>query len=65
MPGLCGGLDKGIAVTDVDTMNDAGKVAGKPSSLTEFSKADYGFLADYRLSLNEAAAKEAWTNDFA
>ncbi len=62
---LYGGLDKGIAVTDVDRMNGALKAAGKPSSLTVFSQADQGLLADYRPSYNEAAAKERSTKALA
>ena len=62
---LGGGLDKGIAVTDVDRINGALKAAGKPSSLTVFSQADHDFLADYRPSYNEAAANERWTKALA
>jgi carboxymethylenebutenolidase len=58
--GLYGGLDKGIPVSDVDRMNAALKAARKPSSIKLFPQADHGFLADYRPSYNEAAAKEAW-----
>lgn len=58
--GLYGGLDKGIPVADVERMNAALKAAGKPSSLTVFPQADHGFLADYRPSYNDAAAKEGW-----
>jgi carboxymethylenebutenolidase len=41
-------------------MNAALKAARKPSSIKLFPQADHGFLADYRPSYNEAAAKEAW-----
>lgn len=62
---LYGGLDKGIAVTDVDRMNGALNATGKPSSLPVFSRANHGFLADYRPSYNEAAANERWTKALA
>jgi carboxymethylenebutenolidase len=58
--GLYGGLDKGIPVADVERMDAALKAAGRLSSLTVFPQADHGFLADYRPSYNEAAAKEGW-----
>ncbi len=54
------GLDKGIPVADVERMDAALKAAGRLSSLTVFPQADHGFLADYRPSYNEAAAKEGW-----
>jgi carboxymethylenebutenolidase len=58
--GLYGGLDKGIPVADVNAMNAALKAAKKPSIAKLFPQADHGFLADYRPSYNEAAAKAAW-----
>ncbi|MHA6768372.1 dienelactone hydrolase family protein [Sphingobium ummariense] len=61
--GQYGALDKGIPVTDVEAMRAALKAAGKspPDSLTVYEGADHGFMADYRPSYNEAAAKQAWT----
>ncbi len=58
--GLYGALDKGIPVIDVDAMNAALKAAGKPSSIQLYPAADHGFLADYRPSYNDTAAKDAW-----
>jgi carboxymethylenebutenolidase len=63
--GNYGALDKGIPVKDVDAMNAALKAAGKPSSITLYPTADHGFLADYRPSYNEAAAKDAWAKALA
>jgi carboxymethylenebutenolidase len=63
--GQYGGRDKGIPLTDVDTMNAALKAAKKPSSIKVWAEADHGFLADYRPSYNEAAAKEAWAEGLA
>jgi carboxymethylenebutenolidase len=60
--GLYGALDKGIPVADVEKMNAALKVAGDPSFIRLFPEADHGFLADYRPSFNEAAAKEGWAD---
>lgn len=60
--GQYGGLDKGIPVADVETMRAALKKAGKspPDAITVYPEADHGFMADYRPSYNEAAAKAAW-----
>ncbi len=58
--GLYGDLDKGIPVADVEKMNAALKAANDPGHIRLFEGADHGFLADYRPSFNEAAAKEAW-----
>ncbi len=60
--GQYGGLDKGIPVADVETMRAALTKAGKspPDAVTVYPEADHGFMADYRPSYNEAAAKEAW-----
>lgn len=43
-------------------MRAALKKAGKspPDAITVYPEADHGFMADYRPSYNEAAAKEAW-----
>lgn len=60
--GQYGGLDKGIPVADVDAMRAALKKAGKspPDAITLYPQADHGFMADYRPSYNEPAAKAAW-----
>ena len=60
--GQYGGLDKGIPVADVEAMRAALMKAGKspPDAITVYPEADHGFMADYRPSYNEAAAKEAW-----
>lgn len=63
--GLYGALDKGIPVSDVDTMNAALKAAGKPSMIKLFAGADHGFLADYRPSYNMAAAQQGWQDALA
>jgi carboxymethylenebutenolidase len=58
--GLYGGQDKGIPVADVAQMNAALKKAKQKSMIAVYDQADHGFLADYRPSYNEAAAKDAW-----
>jgi len=60
--GQYGALDKGIPVADVEKMRAALKIAGKspPDAITVHPGADHGFMADYRPSYNEAAAKAAW-----
>lgn len=60
--GQYGALDQGIPVADVDKMKAALKIAGKspPDAITIYPEADHGFMADYRPSYNEAAAKAAW-----
>jgi carboxymethylenebutenolidase len=63
--GQYGSLDKGIPLADVAAMNAALKAAKKPSSIKIFDGADHGFLADYRPSYNEAAAKAAWAEGLA
>lgn len=63
--GLYGARDKGIPVADVEAMNAALKAAKKPSAIHLYSEADHGFLADYRPSYNEAAARSAWSRALA
>lgn len=63
--GLYGELDKGIPVADTEKMNAALKAAKKPSHIKVFAGADHGFLADYRPSYNEAAAKQGWADGVA
>ena len=59
--GLYGALDKGIPLSQVDAMRAALKAAGDmKSEIIVYPDADHGFLADYRPSYNEAAAKDAW-----
>ena len=58
--GQYGGMDKGIPGSDVKAMNDALKAAGSASHITVYPEADHGFMADYRPSYNEPAAKAAW-----
>lgn len=60
--GQYGALDKGIPVADVDAMRAALTKAGKspPDAITVHAGAEHGFMADYRPSYNEAAAKAAW-----
>jgi carboxymethylenebutenolidase len=60
--GQYGGKDRGIPVSDVEAMRAKLKAAGNAkSSLTVYPEAEHGFMADYRPSYNEAAAKAAWT----
>ncbi len=63
--GLYGARDKGIPVADVEAMNAALKAAKKPSSIHLYPEADHGFLADYRPSYNEAAARDGWSRALA
>ncbi len=58
--GLYGALDKGIPVADVEKMGAALKAAKSKSTIKLYPAADHGFLADYRPSYNEAAAKDGW-----
>ena len=60
--GQYGELDKGIPLADVEAMRAALVKAGKspPDSITVHAGADHGFMADYRPSYNETAAKAAW-----
>ncbi len=59
--GLYGELDKGIPVSEGEEMRAALKAAGDTKSeIVVYPGADHGFLADYRPSYNEAAAKQAW-----
>jgi carboxymethylenebutenolidase len=61
MLGLYGELDKGIQQSQIDAMRQALKEAGDTKSeIVVYPGADHGFLADYRPSYNEAAAKDAW-----
>ena len=61
MLGLYGELDKGIQSSQVDAMRAALKAAGDTKSeIIVYPGADHGFLADYRPSYNESAAKDAW-----
>lgn len=65
--GQYGALDKGIPVADIEAMRAALKTAGKspPDAITVHQGADHGFMADYRPSYNEAAAKQAWSETLA
>lgn len=63
--GLYGGLDKGIPAADVEAMNAALKAAKKPSTIHVYPQADHGFLADYRPSYNEEAARDGWSRALA
>lgn len=65
--GQYGALDKGIPVADIEAMRAALKRAGKspPDAITVHQGADHGFMADYRPSYNEAAAKQAWSETLA
>ena len=66
MLGLYGELDKGIASSQIDAMRAALAAAGdSKSEIVVYPGADHGFLADYRPSYNEAAAKDAWARSLA
>ncbi|MDZ4738835.1 MAG: dienelactone hydrolase family protein [Alphaproteobacteria bacterium] len=66
MLGLYGELDKGIASSQIDAMRAALAAAGDiKSEIVVYPGADHGFLADYRPSYNEAAAKDAWARALA
>lgn len=60
--GQYGALDKGIPVADVEAMRTKLSMAGKspPDTITVYPGADHGFMADYRPSYNEQAARAAW-----
>lgn len=62
--GLYGGKDRGIPVSDVETMAAALAAAANPvakaSMVVLYAEADHGFLADYRPSYSEPAARDAW-----
>lgn len=60
--GQYGERDKGIPLADVEAMRAALTRAGKspPDAITVHAGADHGFMADYRPSYHEAAAKAAW-----
>jgi len=61
MVGLYGGLDRGITAEHVTAMRDALKLAGDTKTeIYVYPEAEHGFLADYRPSYNEPAAKDAW-----
>ncbi len=59
--GLYGALDKGIPQKDVEKMRTALAAAKSKSKLVVFPTAEHGFLADYRPSYNESAARDGWT----
>ncbi|HTH27672.1 MAG TPA: dienelactone hydrolase family protein [Sphingobium sp.] len=58
--GQYGGRDHGIPLSDVEAMNKALGQAGGKSRITVYPEADHGFMADYRPSYNEQAAKASW-----
>lgn len=58
--GLYGETDKGIPLTQVEAMRAAIKAANDGSEIIVYPGADHGFLADYRPTYNEQAAKDAW-----
>jgi carboxymethylenebutenolidase len=60
--GQYGALDKGIPLADIEKVKAALKQAGKspPDDITVYPGAEHGFMADYRPSYDEAAAKAAW-----
>lgn len=52
--------DKGISLSSVQMMNDALKAGGTPSHIIVEADSQHGFMADYRQSYNEVAARDAW-----
>ncbi len=63
--GLYGGLDKGIAPTDIEQMRTALAAAHSKSEIIVYPDAEHAFNADYRPSYNEAAAKDGWNKTLA
>ncbi|MBI3675981.1 MAG: dienelactone hydrolase family protein [Proteobacteria bacterium] len=60
--GMYGGLDKGIPVSDVTSMQAAlAKADQTKDRLEVFMDAGHGFFADYRSSYNEKDARQAWS----
>lgn len=60
--GEYGALDKGIPQTDIDATRAKLAAAHSLSKIEVFEGAEHGFLADYRPSYNEAAARKAWSD---
>jgi carboxymethylenebutenolidase len=58
--GLYGEVDQGIAVSQVETMKNALKDAGKTFEIKIYPGAPHGFHADYRASYRKEAAEDAW-----
>jgi len=58
--GLYGGADDGIAVTQIQAMQDALKAAGSPSEIVVYPDTPHGFNADYRASYRPEQAKDGW-----
>lgn len=59
--GLYGELDKSIQGSQIEAMRAALLAAGDTKSeIVVYPGADHGFMADYRPTYNEAAAKDAW-----
>ncbi|PZU06241.1 dienelactone hydrolase family protein [Sphingomonas sp.] len=58
--GFYGGKDQGITQEDVAAMRGALKAAGRKDEIIVYPDAQHGFLADYRASYDEPAAKDAW-----
>jgi carboxymethylenebutenolidase len=55
-----GGLDKHISNSDIETIMENMRNAGKTYTNVEVSNADHGFFCDERASYNAQAAKESW-----
>jgi carboxymethylenebutenolidase len=62
---LYSGVDQGIPVSDVEKMEAALKAAGRPVEKVIYPDAPHGFLADYRPSYRQEAAKDGWTRTLA
>jgi carboxymethylenebutenolidase len=58
--GLYGAEDAGIKVEQVAEMEAALKAAGKTAEFHIYPSAPHGFMADYRASYREEAAKDGW-----
>ena len=58
--GFNAGTDKGIPLTDVETMRAKLRDARKKGDLIVYPEAQHGFHADYRSTYDEPAAKDAW-----
>ena len=63
--GQYGGQDAGIPPADIALMRAALAKVATPSRIDVFPYAGHGFLADYRPSYDEAAAKQAFADGLA
>ncbi len=60
--GLYGEADQGIPLSQVETLKNALKGAGKTFEIVTYPGAPHGFHADYRASYRKEAAEDAWSH---